>query len=262
MKKRTRFGSWNGLRNERPQMAARLLHSASAAFPFRSGRLSISGATANGLAETDAFDVVIDDQGELCAFVVKATAAGEARPGLAAGALAVTRVALKSRLPMYEIVADIRRFGAREQDAQIGLSLIRFSPRDSRVELLIAGMPPVVRLLPGSDTTLYPALSGPIGVRFGEVHPYELSSLVWGGAWLLTSDGVTGGSHDTAELARRVAGSELERRAFDLADEPSPTLQGLVTDVAGEGAADTDRTVLIVHANPNRRPESGIESRG
>jgi hypothetical protein len=240
-------------------MAARLLHSTSTSFPFRSGRLGVSGATASGSTATDGFDVVVDDTGEVCVFVVKVRAPGAPRAGLAAGALAVARVALESRLPMYELVADIRRFGASEQDAQIGLSLLRFSPRDSRVEILIAGMPPIVRLLPGADSTLYPSLSGAIGAHHGEVHPYELSPLVWGSAWILTSDGLTGGSHDSAVLAERLAGSELEDRAFDLALEPSFALECLVTDLAGEEATAIDRTLVVVHADPSRRLESGIE---
>jgi hypothetical protein len=208
---------------------------------------------------TDGFDVVVDDTGEVCVFVVKVRAPGAPRPELAAGALAVARVALESRLPMYEVVADVRRFGASEQDAQVGLSLLRFSPRDSRVEILIAGMPPIVRLLPGADTTLYPPLSGAIGARLDEIHPYELSPLVWGAAWILTSDGITGGSHDGALLAQRIAGSELEHRAFDLALEPSFALERVVTDLAGEEAAEMDRTLVVVHADPSRRHESGIE---
>jgi hypothetical protein len=238
-------------------MAAPILRSAFAGFPLQSGKLSVSAATARGKHETDAFDVLVEDNGDVCVFVVKVMAPGAARPGLAAGALAVTRVALKSRLPVYELVADVRRFGASQRDARIGLSLLRFSGRDSRVEILNAGMPSVVRLLPGADTTLYHPLSGPIGVRFGEVHPYELSSLVWGAAWVLTSDGITGGSADPAELARRVAGSELEQRAFELAREPSSTLESLAVDLAGEAGAEMDRTLLVVQADATRF-DSGI----
>ena len=240
-------------------MAARRLHSASTSFPFHSGRLGVGGATASGFTATDGFDVVVDDTGEVCVFVVKVRVPSAPRAGLAAEALATARVAIESRLPMYELVAEIRRFGASEQNTEIGLSLLRFSPRDSRVEILIAGMPPIVRLLPGADTTLYPALSGAIGARFGEVHPYELSSLVWGSAWILTSDGITGGSRDPAVLAQRIAGSEVERRAFDLALEPSFALEHLVTDLAGAEAAEMDRTLVVVHADPNRRLESGSE---
>jgi hypothetical protein len=254
-----RLPAWNGVRNGVPKMAASLLRAASTSFPFHSGRLSVSGATARGSAATDGFDVVVDDTGEVCVFVVKVRAPSAPPAGLAAGALAVAKVALESRLPMYELVAEVRRFGASEQDAKIGLSLLRFSPRDSRVEILIAGMPPIVRLLPGADTTLYPALSGAIGARFGEVHPYELSPLVWGSAWILTSDGITGGSRDPAVLVQRVAGSEVEHRAFDLALEPSFALERLVTDLAGEEAAAMDRTLVVVHADPSRRQESGIE---
>ena len=239
------------------KMPARPVHSASVALPFPSGRLSISGATVQGTTETDAFDVVVDDKGEVCVFVVRVASPLEPPPGVAAEALATTRVAIKSRLPVYELVAEIRRLGG-DRGSSFGLSLLRFSPRDARVEILVAGMPPVVRLQAGADPVVHPALSGAIGESFTEVHPYELSPLIWGSAWVLASDGVTGGLRDSAVLAGRLTGSELERRAFELSSTPSFELSPLITGLSGPESAHLDRTLLIVHADPTQRRDSAV----
>ena len=131
--------------------------------------------------------LVVDEAGSVCVFVVKVTGAA-ARPGLPALAAAAIGVAARAGLPIYELVGDLRRFAASESAVNLGLSLLRISTRDSRVEILNAGMPAIIRLLPGEAPTLYQSRSGPVGNRFAEVYPYELMSLVWGSAWLLTSD--------------------------------------------------------------------------
>jgi hypothetical protein len=219
--------------------------------------LGVSGGTARGVRATDAFEVVLDDAGELCVFVVKVRGPGAQAPGILGAAAAATRVAVKSRLAIYELVAEVRRFASSEQGVEVALALLRYAPRESRVEILNAGMPPIVRFLRGTPPTLYPELSAAIGTRFGEVHPYELSPLVWGSAWAILSDGVTGGSVQPSELTRRVAGSELERRVFELPDQPSAELERVAATLAGDTTE--DRTLVVVSADPSHRIESGIE---
>lgn len=238
-------------------MAARSLTSAPFAFPIQRGMLSVSAGTAPGAHETDGFDLVVDD-GEVCVYVVKLRGAAAHRPGLLGGALAATRIALKSRLPVYELVADVRRFALAERGVEVGLALLRFALREARVEILNAGMPPLLRFVPGSAPALYPQLSAPIGARFGEVHPYELSPLAWGSTWAIVSDGVTAGSVQEAELTRRVAGSELERRAAELAFEPGSTLARIAAELGGDVA--DDRTLAVIHADPRHRFDSGIDA--
>ena len=220
--------------------------------------LSVSAGTARGGHPTDAFDVVVDDAGEVCVFVMKLRGSAAHKSGLLPEVLDATRAALESGPAVYELVAELRRFASAEPGIEVGLSLLRLAPRDSRLEILNAGMPPILRFLPGAVPALYPQLSTSIGTRFGEVHPYELSALVWGSTWAIVSDGVTGGSVQQAELTRRVAGSELERRAFELPNEPSSTLERIASELASDPSV--DRTLLVVNADPRRRFESGIEA--
>jgi hypothetical protein len=253
---------WNVVRNLRSVMAARSLEADPSGFPIRSGMVGVSGAVLRGTPETDACGLVVDEEGSVCVFVVKVTGAA-ARPDMPALAAAAVGVAAKARLPIYELLGDLRRFAASES-ANLGLSLLRITARDSRVEILNAGMPAIVRLLPGEAPTVYQSRSGPVGNRFAEVHAYELTSLVWGSAWLLTSDGVTAGSLDPVILLRGIAGSGLTQSAHELVDAQIARVEGAtlaLSAACGETAGD-DRTLVVVSADPRRRFESGIESRG
>jgi hypothetical protein len=244
-------------------MAASSLEADPSGFPIRSGMVGVSGALLRGTPETDACGLVVDEEGSVCVFVVKVTGAA-ARSGLPAMAAAAIGVAAKARLPIYELLGDVRRFAASESAANLAVSLLRISTRDSRVEILNAGMPAIVRLLPGEAPTLYQSRSGPVGNRFAEVHPYELTSLVWGSAWLLTSDGVTAGSLDPVLLLRAIAGSGLTQSAYELADAQIARVEAAtlaLSAACGETAGD-DRTLVVVSADPRRRFESGIENRG
>ena len=245
-------------------MPAQPLEADPAGFPIRVGMLGVSGAVVRGAQESDACGLVVDDGGSVCVFVVRAS--GDAvRTGLPAVVAAAIGVAARARLPLYELVGDVRRTAGSGDGtgAQLGLSLLRFSARDARVELLNAGMPAIVRLLPGTPPMLYPSRSGSIGAGFGEVHPYELGPLVWGSAWLLTSDGVTGGSLDPARLLRGVAATGLEQSAPELAEAETARVAAAATALSSQsgGSIAADRTLLVVNADPGRRPASGIESR-
>lgn len=223
--------------------------------------LSVSGAVVRGKHETDVCGLVVDDRGSVCAFVVKV---GAPVPGLGVAVAAAIGLAARAGVPIYELVSDVSRLAVSESGANVGMSLLRLSTRESRVEILNAGMPAVVRVLAGASPTLHPSRSGPIGNRFAEVHPYELTPLVWGSAWLLTSDGVTGGSLDPATLLRGIAASGLEQSAHELADGDVARVRAAtiaLSDHSG-GAASVDRTLMVVSADPRRRFESGIENRG
>lgn len=243
-------------------MALQSLDADPSGFPLRSGLLGASGAVVRGADESDACGIVVDEGGSVCVFVVKRT--GAATPtGFSAAISAAIGVAARARLPLYELVADVRRVVVSSPGTSVGLSLLRFSARDARVEILNAGMPALVRLLPGAAPALYPSRSGPLASGFSEVHPYELSPLVWGSAWLVTSDGVTGGSLDPLVLLGGLAASGLEARAFELAeaDPAQVALEASALADASGGSAAVDRSLVIVSADPRRRVESGIDSR-
>jgi hypothetical protein len=222
--------------------------------------LHVSGASVESGAISDAFEVLVDDHSELSAVLLDVRSAEPARPGLAQEALSAVREAIFARAPMYEIVSSIRSFSASEQKLQVAISLVRFSQPDSRVEILNAGMPAIACLLGGGRLTLHPALSPAIGKRFGEVHPYELSPLVWGSAWMLMSDGLTQGSTHAEEVRTWVMKNQLHKELAELAGQGPELLKKLILRTGGAttAAEHGDASLVVVNADPNRRFQSGI----
>lgn len=237
-------------------MAARLLEPSSRTLPLRHGMLCASGLTlaADG---HDAFDVVIGARGELT-LVLLSIKTPEPADGEAEAALDAVREALRSGSPIYDVVSSVRAWAARERGRRVALSLMRFSQPDSRVEILNAGMPPIACAPPGGRLSLHAPLSRPIGERFGEVHPYELCPLVWGSAWFLLSEGATFGSLDSDSVRGVLMESELYQHAAELAASPPESLAPHIERLTARPRSPTDSSVVIVHADPTRRFESGI----
>lgn len=234
-------------------------HSAPQSLPLQHGMLHVSGASVSQQAPTDAYEVVVDGRAELTLVLLDVVSAEPARAELAAEALRVVLQAIKSRAPMYEIVAAIRTFSAAERRTSVAISLLRFSQPDARVEILNAGMPTIGCVLPDGRLTLHAPLSPPIGRRFGDVHPYELSPLIWGSSWCVASDGLTGGE-DTPEGVRSwLLAHELPKRAAELSTQEPARLAALVRELApAHETAFGDASLLIVNADPTRRFRSGI----
>ena len=220
--------------------------------------LCASGLTLDAKAQ-DAFDILVGPRGELTVALLSITSP-EPASGDAEGALDVVRHAVLSGDPIYSVVAAVREWSAGEQNRQVGLTLVRFSQPDSRVEILNAGMPAVACAAPGGRVALHGPLSRAIGERFGEVHPYELCPLVWGSAWFLLSSGATRGSLEP-ELVRRALGdSRLHRHGAELAASEPASLAPFLEWLTAHGERPSDASLIVVHADPTRRFESGIRS--
>ncbi len=112
-----------------------------------------------------------------------------------------TKNALQRQEPLHTVVAELEMQLAVHPGVEAGLVILRLSQRDARVEVLNAGMPAVANASPGGRLDFHPAQSGAIGRRIGEVHPYELVPLHWGGTWLTVSDGMLNGSLHEDDVA-------------------------------------------------------------
>jgi hypothetical protein len=224
--------------------------------------LHVSGASRASAAPTDAFEVIVDDGAELTVMLLDVTAEEQARPDLRAAALSVVRDAVHARAPMYEIVSALRTFCAGEHKTSVAITLLRFSQPDARVEILNAGMPAVACVLPDGRVTLHAALSPAIGRRFGEVHPYELSPLIWGSSWFVTSDGLTAGKQAPEDVRALLTQHELLKRGSELSGSNQPALAALINEIAEPSAATEhgNASLLVINADPSRRFRSGIQS--
>lgn len=221
--------------------------------------LRASGETIEGPRPCDWFDVFVDDAGNLVVLLLDVQANAESSAGFLAQVLRDTRSTLQEYQPLHSVVNGLEMQLAAHPGVEAGLVILRVSQRDARVELLNAGMPAVANAGPAGQLDLYAALSGPIGRRVGEVHPYELLPLRWGGTWLAISDGMINGSRDTENVAALCAKLDLSARGEELAsstgEELYDTFQGLLT--ATRFVRD-DATGVLVATDVTTRFKSGI----
>ena len=199
--------------------------------PVQSGMLRVSGETIEGPRPSDLFDVFVDDEGDLVIVLVDVQGVAESSGSLLGAMMRHARSVLERHAALHQVVAELEMRLAVRPGTEVGLIIVRVSERDARVELLNAGMPPLAHALPGGHLSLHPPLSGPIGHRIGEVHPYELVPLIWGGAWLAVSDGMTGGSHD-GQIVREISLKlELEQKGMTLSAATGEKLYELLQAV-------------------------------
>lgn len=220
--------------------------------------LCTSGLTLEAGAP-DAFDVIIGARGELTIALLSLKSPG-ARRADAEAALDTVRDSVRSGAPIYEVVASVRAWTSGARDRRVALTLLRFSQPDSRVEILNAGMPAVACAPPGARVALHGSLSRPIGERFGEVHPYELCPLVWGSAWFLLSEGATLGAMEPDAVRSALSGDDLYRQGAELAASTPRALAPFLERLTARAQPLADASLVVVHADPTRRFESGIRA--
>jgi hypothetical protein len=221
--------------------------------------LRASGETIEGPRPSDWFDVFVDDRGDLVALLMDVRSNAESSEDFLATLVRDTKTALRRCDALHTVVNDLEMRLATHPGVETGLIVLRVSQRDAKVEMLNAGMPAIANAGPGSRLDLYPALSGPVGRRVGEVHPYELLPLVWGGTFLALSDGMMNGSLDTENVSALCAKLDLAGQGLALAGATSDELYDAFQHVltAARFLRD-DATGLFVGADAAQRFQSGI----
>jgi hypothetical protein len=221
--------------------------------------LRASGQTIEGPRPCDSFDVFVDEQGDLVVLLMDIPIGPEASDEFAHSLLHKTRLALKSHTPLHAVVNALELELSIHPGIEVGLAMLRLSQRDARVEVLNAGMPAIANAAPGEYVNLHPALSGPVGRRVGEVHPYELVPLRWGSTWLCVSDGMTNGSLDAETTAALCAKLDLGEHGLSLTtasgDEQYDAFQSLL---ASTRFVRDDASFVLVSADPDARFQSGF----
>jgi hypothetical protein len=183
----------------------------------------------------------------------------EASDGFLTSLMSEACEALREHCALHALVNGLEMQLAARPGVEVGMIVLRLSQRDARVEILNAGMPPIAVAGPGEHVTLHPALSGAVGRRVGEVHPYELVPLSWGSTWLAVSDGVLNGSLDPEDVTALCAKLGLTQRGLALttatADEQYDAFQAVLP--ATRFLRD-DATFVLVSADPAARFKSGV----
>lgn len=218
-----------------------------------------TGETIEGPRPSDWFDVFVDDQGDLVALLMDVRSSAESPDDFLATVVRDTRTALRRCDPLHTVVGELEMQLATHPGVEVGLIILRLSQRDARIELLNAGMPAIANARPGGRLDLYPALSSSVGRRVGEVHPYELVPLVWGGTWLAVSDGMMNGSLDTEDVAALCARLDLAGQGLALASASSDELYDSFQHLLSAGRfLREDASGVVVSADSSVRFQSGI----
>lgn len=221
--------------------------------------LRASGETVDGPRPSDWFDVFVDDRGDVVALLMDLRSSAESSDEFLATLARDTKAALLRGSALHEVVSNLEMQMAIYPGTEAGLIVLRLSQRDARVEMLNAGMPAIANTGPGGRLDVYPALSGPVGHRVGEVHPYELVPLLWGGTWLAVSDGMMNGSLDTNNVAALCAKLDLGSRGLALASSSSDELYDEFQHVlSAPRFLRDDATGVLIGADAGARFQSGI----
>jgi hypothetical protein len=228
-------------------------------FPLLHGMLRANAETIEGPRPCDWFDVFVDDQSNLVVLLMDVIGSAESGDDFPELLFRETRTALSRHDPLHTVISGLEMQLATHPGTEAGLSILRISQRDAKVELLNAGMPAIASAGPGGRLDLYPALSNPVGRRVGEVHPYELVPLVWGGTWLTVSDGMIGGSLDSDPIAALCVKLALADQGLSLAAASSERLyDALLAQLSAGRFVRDDATAVIIGADPDARFQSGI----
>jgi hypothetical protein len=221
--------------------------------------LRASGETVEGPRPSDWFDVFVDEHDSLVLVLLDVRSSAESPPSFLASLMQTTKAGLERALPLHTVVAELEIELAVHPGVEAGLVVLRISQRDAKVELLNAGMPAVVNTSPGGRLDFYAAQSSAVGRRVGEVHPYELIPLRWGGTWLAVSDGMLNGASDEESVATLCGRLDLGNRGLALAQSSAETLydtfQGVLS--AARFLRD-DATGILIAADAAARFQSGI----
>jgi hypothetical protein len=221
--------------------------------------LRASGETVEGPRPCDWFDVFVDQRGDLVLALLDVRSSAESPQAFLASLMQTTKAALQRQDPLHTVVLELEMQLAVHPGVEAGLVILRISQADARVEVLNAGMPALVNTSPGGRLDFYPAQSSAIGRRVGEVHPYELVPLRWGGTWLAVSDGMLNGSLNEENVAALCGKLELESRGLLLSQSRAEDLydvfQGVLTTAR---FLRDDATGIVIAADATARFPSGI----
>jgi hypothetical protein len=225
--------------------------------------LRVSGETIEGPRPSDLFDAFVDSDGDLVVVLLDMRGVAESSGSFLGAMMQQTRAALETHEPLHQVVSELEMQLAVLPGSEVGLVILRLSQRDARVELLNAGMPPVANALPGGQLSLHLPLSGPVGRRVGEVHPYELVPLIWGSAWCAVSDGMTSSSLEAGAVTDLCSKLDLENEGMKLAASSSDALYDLLQELLPPARfLRDDATCIFVGADVHGhggRFQSGIE---
>jgi CheY-like chemotaxis protein len=221
--------------------------------PLAQAGMLMSGETiAARRVSGDTFDFVVDAAGAVSIVLLDVAGHGPASGlVLSASREAVRRGLLRGR-PMDQVIEDLQvclRGQGGVLEAAVALGVLRFSPGQGEVEILNAGLPPIVTATREGGLVFYPCRSAPVGLSATGRHAVERVAGSGHEVWMMLSDGLTDGSLDedsAMELARRIG---LARHGAQLAVADAADLHALMVEHALNGGVElADDATLVLAA--------------
>jgi hypothetical protein len=215
----------------------------------------VVSCTLSGRRTSDAIEIVRADDDRTGVVLLDVRAARD-QEALRARLATVAHASLVAYEPMHQLVASLRKVVCDAVAASVGVTAMRVSVLDARVELLNAGMPPVACVLPDGHLLEFPSLSADVGPRVHKAHPYELIPLTHGSVWVACSDGATKGSlEDAADLWNALG---LPDGVADLAEASREQLAARLGATLGPAPLSEDASLVVIPTRQNARSASGI----
>lgn len=218
----------------------------------RKGFMATGEVVPSGHVSGDVFDVVIDAQGRLSAFLLDVAGHGASAAIVASAARVTLCHELAAGASLEATMAslvDCLRAQGDVLEATAAIAIARFNAAGNHVEVVNAGLPPVLCLGPGGSVRPFPSTSAPAGLFESTKHvvasaPVELCSLL-----TMASDGLTGKSLTTEELAPLI--ERLGRHGTLMASASREQLRGLIVELMAlfGASSDEDDATLVVVAN-------------
>lgn len=233
---------------------ARLVQQASLPrVPVRIRSFRVTGEVVpSGHVSGDLFDVVADHHGRVGIFLLDVAGHGAPAAIVASAARASLRNTLRAGEPLETVMASLvtcLRAHGDVPEATAAVAIVRFSAAGDHVEVVNAGLPPLLCLGPDGKAKMFSSTSAPAGLFETTRHVAEASGIDVGSLFVLTSDGLRGGClEDKNEPI--VTRFDVAGQGTHFASASKESVRSIILELmAAYGASDEDDATLILVAN-------------
>ena len=229
--------------------------------PLQRGMLRITGDTLEGPRATDLFDVITAPGGDVGIALLDLQTRHSEPVAVGRTLLARAGRALQERTPLHAIILDLVRTLFEYPGTELRATLMRCSVADARVEITMAGMPPVACVHPDGHVMVHSVASAPLVSTTSVPPPVEIVPLVFGSVWMAVSDGFTAGSQEPDAVRRLAQDLKLAENGLALSRQAPDSLYDLLASQLSDSGrfSRDDATLLLLGADPSARFQSGIQ---
>ncbi|HZF53823.1 MAG TPA: SpoIIE family protein phosphatase [Polyangiaceae bacterium] len=233
---------------------ARLVQQASLPrVPVRISNFRVTGEVVpSGHVSGDLFDLVADEAGRVAVFLLDVAGHGVPAAIVASAARASLRNTLRAGEPLENVMASLvtcLRAHGDVLEATAAVAIVRFDEEGNQVEVVNAGLPPLLCIGPNGDVKTFASTSAPAGLFETTRHNAVVVSIDVGSLFILTSDGLRGGNLDN-DNDQIVSRFDVAERGTHFASASKENVRSLILELmTAYNASDEDDATLVLIAN-------------